>query len=418
MTLLIAVVFTARLTPRTKLPFAFDDMVINTLGGVAFIEQTNAKCSISDFMAITDATSIMQFVRGELNWVPLGSIDKITKAARDLSDMAIETHYVALANPEMATFSSALINLIKEQDGLMRVQICKDSKKVYGAYRVNYFHSVSESFAGLSTTGFKTLTSEGVNPDHFHLRCINRLLSAIVEVRASPKNVLGNEPALAPAGFDINKVITDSSNLVNAIAESYKKIVEAFKTVSNEEIKEKLTGEGFAEYSAKSRYLRSVGIPASYWNTYKTNFMKMTGIASNPKVKPEIETLLKMAEFIMDNAWNTNDLTYDSGKGGSCSNFVCLTRYDSVVQMYHIIATVVDGTFLLAPDVWIYTKYDSVAGGILETTKIVTKRMPRNITQADAKAVNAMMLLTSVDVMQENFGVPKTLPPFKEMTDL
>ena len=54
----------------------------------------------------------------------------------------------------------------------------------------------------------------------------------------------------------------------------------------------------------------------------------------------------------------------------------------------------------------------------METTKIVTKRMPRSITQADAKAVNAMMLLTSVDVMQENFGVPKTLPLFKEMTNL
>ena len=123
-----------------------------------------------------------------------------------------------------------------------------------------------------------------------------------------------------------------------------------------------------------------------------------------------------MAAFIPDNAWNTNDFTFDVSKGGRCSNFVSMTRKDDVAQQFHIMSTVVDGTFQLSPNIWVYTKYKSVAGGIVQTTKIQTKNMPRSFTEADAKAVNAMMLLTSINVMQENFGIPKTLPEFSEMT--
>ena len=163
-----------------------------------------------------------------------------------------------------------------------------------------------------------------------------------------------------------------AKNIISSLADGYKSIVEAFKTVKSEEVKEKITGEGYDKYTSSSRYIRSIGIPKTYWETYKQNFMQLTGIAKNPMVKPEIETLLKMADFIQDNAWNTNDLTFDVTKGGTCNNFVCLTRFDSVIAQYHIMATVVEGTFDLSPNIWVYSKYKSVAGGIVETTKITT----------------------------------------------
>jgi hypothetical protein len=264
----------------------------------------------------------------------------------------------------------------------------------------------------------------------FHNFNKKRLLSAIIEKRATQRlSVLGEGEKVQPEGEEEKKdepkkeegglasILGSAKNVVQQLADGYKSIVDAFKTVKKEELKEKINGEGFTEYTAKSRYLRSIGIPKTYWETYKKQFMQLTGIAKNPKVQPDIEMLLKMADFIADNAWNTNDITFDSTKGGECSNFVCLTRFDTVIQKYHIMTTVVDGTFQLAPNVWIYSKYKSVAGGIVETTKIVTKNMPRSFTEADAKSINAMMLLTSINVMQENFGVPKTLPEFSEMTN-
>jgi len=358
-----------------------------------------------------DSAQMMEFLEKELPWVPTKSLTAVITHASKLDQNKIDSHYIFHTIKEEAMIKYCMVNVIKSQTGEYTITVSQENRRVFGAKVSNHYHDLSTSSFGLLVKDPTVIfESEYAAKKEFHKFNRIRLNSAIIAARASQKS---HQLAAIP----IAAVIQGAKMAVDAIASSWKSIAEAFKTVTSEEIKEKITGEGFAEYNAKSRYLRSIGIPKSFWPTYQKDYMRLTGIANNPIVKPEIETLLKMADFIADNAWNSNDFTFDMDKGGTCSNFVAMTRHDVVDQKMHIMTTVVDGTFNLAPNIWIYSKYKSIAGGILETTKLVTKRVPRAITQDDVKAVNAMMLLNSINIMQENFGIPKTLPEFKEILD-
>jgi hypothetical protein len=412
--LLIACVLSARLTPNSKLPSTFDDFVENSLGRVTHRLKGNYKADnfVSSTIPETGISQIAGLLTEKMAWVPSQSISQIMKSAQSINKGQISSHYIFFTTPKLGKFNYCLVNLVKKNDGSITVQVSHDSRRAFGIMKETHYHTMEISVLGLPSAGIQTLFSlnQGPNSEAFHKYNKKVLLESISQARATQIQV-----APQSLGIPIAAVIMGAKMAIEAIASSWKAIVDAFKTITKEEIKEKITGEGFDEYTSKSRYIRSVGIPFSYWTTYKTNFMDLTGIAKNPLVKPEIETLLNMASFIADNAWNTNDMTFDVTKGGRCSNFVSMTRKDDVDQKFHMISTVVDGTFQLAPNIWVYSKYKSVAGGILETTKLETRRVPRSITEGDVKAVNAMMLLTSVSVMQENFGIPKTLPEFKEM---
>jgi hypothetical protein len=406
-------------------------MVFNSLGGMRnAVSAKSVITLVSQPMKINELSHNTDFVKSQLPWVTSSSLSVIHKSKANVDPTKIVSHYLCQTDVKSALIKYALVSVMQVDESHVQIQIAKEERAVFGAHINTFYHEAIICNFGLVTGQSEVFENVGPNFAEFHLANKRRLLSAIVDKRATQKMLaLGDDPTPEPTpepqpspqpeekkGPSITDIIGGAKNVIQSLAEGYKSIVDAFKTVKKEELKEKITGEGFSEYTSKSRYLRSIGIPKTYWETYKKQFMDLTGIAKNPRVKPEIETLLKMADFIQDNAWNTNDLTFDSTKGGTCSNFVCLTRYDAIIAKYHMMTTVVDGTFQLAPNVWIYSKYKSVAGGIVETTKIVTRNMPRSMTEADAKAINAMMLLTGINVMQENFGVPKTLPEFTEMT--
>lgn len=432
--LLASCLATTQLTPNTKISPFFDDMVFNSLGGLRNLgNPKTANVVVSNLITSGDAGAIRAFIKAQGG--SLLSADNLNEAVNQIATLSkiMEDCKVHITHTNGDSQTLKTISIIATQAGLKKIKlvIMTDVRKVLGLTRDSVYIDVTPYKLGLPVDQPRVIYQKNALKPAFYSLAKRDFASAIIHKRGSQKvfaqgvmnlGAEGESTETKPAegekkeeGTSLASIITGAKNVVQQLAEGYKSIAEAFKTVKKEEIKEKLTGEGFSEYSSKSRYLRSIGIPKTYWETYKQQFMQLTGIAKNPTVKPDIEALLKMASFIQDNAWNTNDLTFDVTKGGTCSNFVCLTRYDSVIQKYHIMTTVVDGTFQLAPNIWIYSKYKSVAGGIVETTKITTKNMPRTLTEADAKAVNAMMLLTSINVMQENFGVPKTLPEFSEI---
>lgn len=409
-TLLVACVLSARLTPNTKLPSAFDDFVANSLGREVIAEDRKTTKQVTGKITETKGNQLTKFVFEQIPWIAVGSVGHIVHKVKSIEVGQIQSHYIFQASKEKNTFNYCLVNLMKSEDGSVKVMVSTDSKRAVGIKKDSHFHSLEVSLFGLPTTNKTILVQQGINNEEFHKQNRDALLSAAVKARSTQKLI-----AKESLGMPIATVISTATAAVNALAEGWKSIVGAFKTVKTQEIKERITGEGFKQYSSKSRFIRTVGIPQSYWAQYKTNFMMLTGIAKNPIVKPEIEALLSMAKFIPDNSWNAADLSFDETTGGKLSNFVAMTRKDDVDQQFHVLATVVTGTFQLAPNIWIYNNFKSVAGGIVETQKMEIRHMPRTMTEADAKAVNAMMLLTSINVLQENFGVKKTLPDPKYM---
>ena len=167
---------------------------------------------------------------------------------------------------------------------------------------------------------------------------------------------------------------------------------------------------GYRSYVSSSRFIRSIGIPNDKWDIYRKSLMILTGLDKNPRHRKQAMAILDMASFIPENAWNANDFSFGVGNSNTCNSFVAITKNDMFENRSHVVAVVAQGAFDLAPNVFIYSEFKSVAGGIVETQKVVRKEVPRELTEADVKGINAMMLLSAAQVMADNFGVPFKLP--------
>lgn len=106
-----------------------------------------------------------------------------------------------------------------------------------------------------------------------------------------------------------------------------------------------------------------------------------------------------------------NDFVFGTGKKNNiCNNLIITNKIDYTDNVIHFVSVKVDGAFELADDTLIYTQYKSVFGGISESTKEVRKKVPRDITNDEIKAINALMVLNAINVYTEKMGIKFKLP--------
>lgn len=399
--LLIVSAFTIRLTPSTKMSYAFDDLLHNNVKLAAGEESDSVSHQVSKNIAVGNVEDVRLFVLAQAPWMAAESVSEVVASALKIEGGRIESHYVFQAFPEESVFRYALVNVVREGANL-KVVVSQEERRAMGINQANSYHEVRSSLLGLPFDKETVVSSTGANSKEFHEFNRERLLSNLKTIRGTQRTDM--------LGFDFMAAVSSAKTAVESITGCWKEIVGAFKTVSKEELKDKINGEGFKHYMSKSKYIRSIGIPNEYWETYKASYMTLTGIANNPTIKADAEALLTLAEFLPENAWNANEFTFDMDKNGLCNSFVALTKNDIVAQRSHVITVVVAGSFALAPNIQIWSKYKSIAGGIFENTKDVLKEVPRGLTEGDIKGINAMMLLTSLQIMADNFGVPFKLP--------
>lgn len=169
-------------------------------------------------------------------------------------------------------------------------------------------------------------------------------------------------------------------------------------------------GQGFEQYSAKSRFIRSLGINANYWNEYITNMMIVTDLDKNQNARSEVNAFMDLAYFVPDNACYFNEASFDMAHDGKTNSVVMLSNLDMVQNKVNVLTVVTEGTFVLDPDVYIYQQFKSVAGGIYQNTKEVRKNVKRQLTKEDMSAIGALTTLNAINVMTRVFKIPFALP--------
>ena len=168
---------------------------------------------------------------------------------------------------------------------------------------------------------------------------------------------------------------------IKGVADAWKAVAEAFKTINRETLSSITQGQGFSQYAAKSRFIRSIGINISYWNEYITNMMVVTDLDKNDNARAEVNAFLDLAYFIPDNACYFNQASFDMDHDGRTNSVVMLSNLDMAQNKANILTVVTQGTFTLDPDVYIYQQFKSVAGGIYQNTKEVRKNVKRQLTK-------------------------------------
>ena len=400
--LLALSVFAANLTPGTRLPHALDDMIHNNLGSAApFEDNLKAVHRVSKDLSPSKSAEILAFLATELPWANMKSLNTIVQNSFKLEENRVESHYIFQSFSQLAEFRYTLINLVRNKESF-KIVVSQETRKAFGIQKDTIYHDLRSSPFGLPFDSETILFNEQGDEKEFHEFNRNKLMAGLKIIRGTQRTEL--------LSFDIGGVIKGATDAINGFTDCWKNIVSAFKTVKKEELKQTINGEGFKKYMTKSRYIRSIGIPNDKWSVYLPYYLRLTGADRNPRVKQDFSDILALAEFLPENAWNANDFTFDINTGGTCNSAVALTRNDIIDQRSHIITVIVDGSFQLAPHILIYENYKSVAGGIVESTKSVRKEVPRGLTEADVKGINAMMLITSLQIMADNFGVPFKLP--------
>jgi len=386
-----------RLTPATKLPMAFDDLVHNTLQQSADPSSTAKHLTIK----VKETLPLLTFLNTNTFFVNAISKSAIISALKNLKDGEVQTHFLFAAVPTTGSFKFAMVNIMKEE-AEYKIVLTWDEKKAFGVRKLEFYHDVSTSTLGLPTVSRTVvLNTSQKDSDAFDFYR-NSLLASIKDVRGSQ--------AANSLGFDIMGAINSATSAVKGITDAYSSIVSAFKTVKTETFKEKLNGDGFSSFRSTARFIRSLGIPTTKWETYKTAYYQLLRLNSNGVIKSDVDALMTMAEFIPDNSWNFNDMTFDIGKGGVCDSFVAMTRNDMLENVLHVVTVVANGTFKLADNILVYENYKSVAGGIVESTKTKMVNQPRGMTMEEAKAINAFMMVNALEVLAQNFGVKWTIP--------
>lgn len=399
-----AVLGAKRLTPATRLPNSFDDMIYNNLrlSDTGNFDSGKITHVSSEPIQFGDMKAAMEFLVPLVGGMHSDNVNEIFKSFSTIEEGRVESHYVFNAQARASFFNYWLVNIVREFSKVTIV-VSSDKQQAFGIQTNAFYHDVKKSALGLPFETHEVLMSENSEASEFHEFNRQRLMAEIKQVRGSQST--------GTLGFDVAAVVGQMTDVVKKLTESWKDIVAAFKTIKKDEFKQKLDlPPTFHQFSSTSRFIRSIGIPMNYWSTYKKTYLSLTGLDKNPIHKSSAEALLEMATFIPENTWSLQELTFGLDVGGTCNGFVAMTKRDYNTNSVSLSTVVADGSFKLSPDVFLWTKYSSVAGGIVEKTKDYFRNVPRGITADEVKAINALVLTNAISVMSEKFGVKFEIP--------
>lgn len=397
------------LTPRTRLSSSFNDLVFNNqpkgeefLGGVPL---KGADHIVSPSYKAFEGELMVAGIKKSVKFISQASLELIKSDILTVKESSFNVHYIFSASVVPSNFNFAVITLDKTKRGIKYV-ISQKSMMATGISKKQYFHFVKHSELGFPFKSTEILIDQRASKGDmkFHQYNFDNLLSSILSVRGTqmeettPLVGLGQTPA--PTVFDA----------INAVASAWKSVASAFKNVNRKTLTGIIRGQGFSTYRSKSNLIRNLNIDTNQWAAYVENLLLLTDMDLYPQIEKQARKFLDMAVFLEDSVWHFNNANFDKSRDGITASAVMMSKADLVNSKAHILTVVTDGTFKLAPDVYIYEKFKSVAGGIYQSTKELRENVPRGITEEDVKGLVALAMLNAINVMTKYFKIPFSLP--------
>ena len=207
-----------------------------------------------------------------------------------------------------------------------------------------------------------------------------------------------------------NLDIQGACNIVSAVSDTYKKVVNAFKTGVQSSIVKTITKDGFSKFygSGKTKVLQGIKEEKG-WDKFKTNTLKNMKLPK--KYVDEVESLLDEAEYSEGAAWNEFDMLFDVDSAkDSCKYCSIVINHREEDERFDVVYTDIQADFKLAPEIQVIHKSKSILGGIFSSEKDVEKIVPKNLTQDDLTMIFSFFQIISYKLILQQFGVIVDLP--------
>ena len=207
-----------------------------------------------------------------------------------------------------------------------------------------------------------------------------------------------------------NLDIQGACNIVSAVSDTYKKVVNAFKTGVQSSIVKTITKDGFSKFygSGKTKVLQGIKEEKG-WDKFKTNTLKNMKLPQ--KYVDEVEALLDESEYSEGAAWNEFDMLFDvNSVKDNCKFCSIVVNHREEDERFDVVYTDLQTDFKLAPDIQVIHKSKSILGGIFSSEKDVEKIVPKNLTQDDLTMIFSFFQIISYKLILQQFGVIVDLP--------
>lgn len=417
--LLLGVALAAPLTPRTPMSQAFDDLVFNMVNDPEFQTPLGAlngfnpiyKVSANEFTTenptafLAELKSQLQHINDEKTGMA------IVKTCLESTSLVQFVHEIYEAIPYENSYRATLVVITYFKRGFKIASgfgFIKSDKKITEYKKVHTLKATRYSIISFTAdpdvivTQTGTLTAEEKTMKSDASKAMWLKLKA-----ARGSQTFDFLFAKAPARLGQSFTVLDA---ITSVAQAWKAVADAFKTVNKKTLQKITKGQGFSTYRANSRLIRSIGINTAFWQDYMKNMMIVTDLDKNAKARQEAHAFLSLGEFMPDQAWYFNEATFDHQHDGNTMSVVCMSNLDMATNKANVLTVTTVASFVLDPDVYIYQQFKSVAGGIYQNTKEVRENVRRDITDNDVRAIGALTMLNAINVMTKVFNVPFQLP--------
>ena len=204
--------------------------------------------------------------------------------------------------------------------------------------------------------------------------------------------------------------IQGACNIVSAVSDTYKKVVDAFKTGVKSTVVKTVIKDGFEKFAGtgKTKVLKGIKEETG-WDKFKKNTLKNMKLPQ--KYVDEVEAILDEAEYSEGAAWNEFDMLFavDSVKD-NCKFCSIIVNHREEDERFDVVYTDIQSDFKLAPDIEVIHKSKSILGGIFSSEKDVERRVPKNLNQNELTMIFSFFQMISYKLILQQFGVIVNFP--------
>ena len=203
--------------------------------------------------------------------------------------------------------------------------------------------------------------------------------------------------------------IQGACNIVSAVSDTYKKVVDAFKTGVQSSIVKTITKDGFDKFHGSGKTKVSKGVKETGWEKFTKNTLKNMKLPQ--KYVDEVESLLDEAEYSEGAAWNEFDMLFAvDSVTDNCKFCSIIVNHREEDERFDVVYTDIQADFKLAPEIQVIHKSKSILGGIFSSEKDVEKKVPKNLTQNDLTMIFSFFQIISYKLILQQFGVIVNFP--------
>ena len=207
-----------------------------------------------------------------------------------------------------------------------------------------------------------------------------------------------------------NLDVEAATELTNAICDTYKKLVETFRTSKKSKLVRQIIKEGFSRFVGSGQVQITGGVKADKYSRFMDSLL--TKIELGPKYISYVKATLEEADMARDQQWLHFDLMFSKDGARDQVKYCSVLVFNRDDKLFDVIYSDLKASFKFAKNIDVIRKSKSILGGIFESEKEVEIEKPKDLTQEDLENLFTFFEIIAFKLLAKKRGIDLTLPKY------